>query len=178
MTSFVYFAYGSNMLRERLTARCPSARSIGEAAAPDHRIAFTKPSFDGSGKATLVRAPGETAHGVLFEIAKDERDNLRRFEGDGYRCREGFLVRAVGEDSLREVATCLAVETKDSLRPYDWYRALVVAGALQHALPEHHVAALRAVAATPDPKPRRPARLAALDALERAGFAHLLETKL
>lgn len=53
-----YFAYGSNMLTERLIARTPSARPVGTSLLPGHRLTFHKRGRDGSGKCDAF----ETAH--------------------------------------------------------------------------------------------------------------------
>ena len=71
------------MLSERLIKRCPSARPIGTAIAPNHFLCFDKRSIDGSGKATLVSGAGvkQKTWGVLFRIAENERKNLDIVEG-------------------------------------------------------------------------------------------------
>ena len=74
--TFLYFAFGSNMLSNRLIARCPSAKLVGKAFVQDHALEFTKKSVDGSGKATLIERTGVITPGVLFEIETAERDAL------------------------------------------------------------------------------------------------------
>lgn len=61
MDTFLYFAYGSNMLTSRLLARCRSAKTVGLATCLGHRLTFEKRSIDGSGKATML---GDLAHAV------------------------------------------------------------------------------------------------------------------
>jgi hypothetical protein len=36
----LYFAYGSNLCRAGMGARCPAAEALGRAALPDHRLVF------------------------------------------------------------------------------------------------------------------------------------------
>ena len=50
--TFLYFAYGSNMLTRRLTApaRAPLALATGTVFAEGRRLTFDKVSTDGSGK--------------------------------------------------------------------------------------------------------------------------------
>lgn len=172
--SFVYFADGSNMLTTRLKARCPSVRVVGTAVARDHRLEFSKPSIDKSGKATLVRAPagdGGTP-GVLFEIDVTERDNLDRAEGagNGYDRHDSFEVASTQERQVLSVMTYLATRTDAALIPYDWYLALFVAGALEHGLGDQHLAALKAVQSNSDPKEDRQSRQDALMALALNGI--------
>jgi hypothetical protein len=78
MDTFKYFAYGSNMLTERLRERCPSAKAIGVAVAFGYALEFSKRSSDYSGKATIVRSRKSEEHvfGVVFEIAMSERAAL------------------------------------------------------------------------------------------------------
>ncbi len=37
----LYFAYGSNMYREQMQTRCPSAEFVAKALLPDYELAFT-----------------------------------------------------------------------------------------------------------------------------------------
>ena len=173
MSRILYFAYGSNMLTERLCAagRCPSAKHICTAEAEGWSLSFSKQSIDGSGKATLERVPGASARGVLFEVDFDDIDALNRAEGRAYAVDDLFEVTAAGER-----VTCRAYRAKENargLQPYDWYLALVVAGARQNGLPGAYVEALGQVPCAVDPDPVRPSRLEALAALESAGMGSI-----
>jgi len=81
--SFLYFAYGSNMLTRRLAARTPSAVPEGFGYIEYFRLAFDKPSRDGSGKATIEATGTATdrVYGVLFRIETGEEGALDRAEG-------------------------------------------------------------------------------------------------
>ena len=170
---FLYFAYGSNMLTERLRARCPGAEPVAVAVAEDYRLILSLPGGGPSGKAGIVRRQSASVHGVLYELAVADAMALDAHEGPSYR-RVGEF--AVGGRRLVAAMTYLPVEAvlRETLAPFDWYRALVLAGALQHGLDAAHVAAIAAVAAIPDPEPERPQRLAAIAALEAAGHAELI----
>jgi gamma-glutamylcyclotransferase len=178
MGRFVYFAYGSNMLSERLRAasRCPSAEVIGTATARDFSVCFGKRSTDGSGKAALVPQTGATACGVLFSIDLSERVSLDAVEGHGYRPVDDFPVIQLGSREARKVRTYVAIEDylDQKLSPYDWYLALAVAGATQSRLPSAYVDALRAVRTIMDCEPMRSTRQEALQILKQSGFNELL----
>lgn len=182
MACFTYFAYGSNMLLERLQMadRCPSARVIGPACAEGFALCFAKRSSkDGSGKATLVRQRGQSAYGVLFAVDESERARLDAAEGAGrhYNVAEGFQVQDIQGGSLNDVTTYLAAPAyfDPNLQPYDWYRALVLAGAMQNALPDHYLGVLRNAKAIADAAENRRTRVEALGVLRRAGFESLLD---
>lgn len=173
--TFYYFAYGSNMLTARLQARCPSAVPLGRAEVADYVVEFSKrSSVDQSGKATLSGAVGHShsSSGVLFEIATAELGQLDRAEGNGkgYDRDDNFPVRLVGGSGIVHARSYLATETVSSLKPYDWYLALVIAGAHEHDLGEDYLAGLRRVAFDDDRDSARKTRRAALEALAAAGF--------
>lgn len=158
-----YFAYGSNMLPARLTARCPGARVIGTARAADHDLRYWMPGACGSGKATLIANPGSITHGILYHLPSADLPALDRAEGLGtaYARHDHFHVMRPDGTPL-DAITYLALQTDPAMIPFDWYRDLCLAGARLHALPTGHLT----TASRPDPNPNRPARLIALQALD------------
>ena len=170
--TFFYFAYGSNMLTERLKARCPGATAAGRAFADGAVIEFNKRSKDKSGKATLRNKAGGRTAGVLFEIPKAELSSLDRCEGcgRGYDRYDKFPVRLVDDNEIIPAVTYLASCTDSSLNPYDWYLALVIAGAHEHGLGGDYLASLQCVPYRLDPDDRRRTRVEAIKALTAAGF--------
>ena len=173
--TFYYFAYGSNMLTERLRARnrCPDATKLGPAYAEGAIIEFSKRSkLDGSGKATLRRAAGQRTPGVLFEIPKAQCPALDLAEGvgNGYDRCDAFPVHQSGSDAIIQAVTYLATEPKPNLKPFDWYLALIVAGAQQHGLGDGYLAKLRRELYVQDDDRTRNTRKEAKRALTAAGF--------
>ncbi len=171
---FYYFAYGSNMLTERLRARCPSANLIGNASKDNYVLEFNKRSKDGSGKATLRReaGPGRRVVGVLFEIESTEKKRLDQAEGrgKGYDRCDSFIVRLANGGDPIDTACYVATETDHHLKPYDWYLALVVGGAREHHLDEEYIAHLSQFSYEDDECLERHERKVALEALEKSGF--------
>lgn len=161
------------MLTARLAARCPSVVACGVAVAEGYSRDFSKLSADRSGKATLVRSEttGQGSTGVLFEIKQSELPNLDRAEaaGKGYDRLDSFPVRLSEDGQVVHTTTYLAKENHASLRPYDWYLALMIAGAQEHAIGQDHVSEFRKVAFDKDRDAVRPSRLDALDALRKHG---------
>ena len=169
MNTFLYFAYGSNMLTPHLAARCPSAKAVSQASASNFQIGFWKKSVDGSGKATLAAAgPKRSAHGVLFELGIADLPALDRAEGvgKGYNRRDDFAVIRADTGETVEVTTYIASELNQKLRPYDWYLALAVAGALEQGLDGETLTTLKTTPFHPDPDSERPSRREALRILE------------
>lgn len=151
--TFLYFAYGSNMLSVRIKApeRCPSARALGIAELSGHELRWHKTSKDGSGKCDIVAtsATGASVFGVLYEIAGPEKTALDRAEGlgAGYEEIEVEILCAGGEVTAKAYR---ATDADSSLCPYTWYRALVIAGAKEHGFPADYIARLEVVPADQD----------------------------
>ena len=139
-TDILYFAYGSNLLGERLRQRVPSARVAGPARLDGYAMRFNLLGGDGSAKCNIV--PWQDAHvwGVAWTLPLAEREGLDRAEGLGVAYDE------------RTVAITLAGQAQEALTyvgrperlgapaaPFGWYKAFVLAGALEHALDPHYV---------------------------------------
>ncbi len=150
-----YFAYGSNMLAARLRARTPSCRWVGVAQLPRHVLRFHQVSAtDGSAKCNIIptASSDDVVYGVVYDIRRSERARLDAAEdlGGGYRIAE-LCVRMGrhGEGVFCYVAADDRVN--DRLRPFAWYRDIVLAGARVHGFPDSYVKAIAAEAAVADP---------------------------
>lgn len=143
--TFLNFAYGSNMLSARLRERVSSARPAGTACLAGFSLRWHKVSMDGSGKCNVVEdaTPGACVWGVVFAIDCAQKDSLDKAEGlgNGYGIREVNVM--LGGATLAAQAY-VATRTDAAYLPYDWYKALVVAGAREHDLPPDYVAVLEA----------------------------------
>ncbi len=151
--SCLYFAYGSNMSRMRVTERIPGARPRGAAWMENRRLSFNKPGRDGTGKANLIEHPGSHVWGVVYELDADAWDVLDRFES-GYsrlivEVRSGWNAAGVRR---RRDASCFEVQTYlwsgeegaeaegDALTsPASWYLDHLREGAREHGLPDYYL---------------------------------------
>jgi gamma-glutamylcyclotransferase len=154
--TFVAFAYGSNMLTGRIRRRCPSAAVLGMAELHGHELQWHKRSRDGSGKCDVVQTNDGTAvvYGVLYEIPVAEKLALDMAEGlgNGYQAKNAEVAF---KGAPRNASIYRAIDIDPSLKPYSWYKALVVAGAKEHALPGIYIERLMATDAIEDPDRER-----------------------
>src|SRR6476620_9386923 len=71
----LYFAYGSNMDRDAMAARCPASKAIGIGRLMRHRfIIFSE------GYASVMRNPASTTWGLLWDLAMSDMPALDRYE--------------------------------------------------------------------------------------------------
>src|SRR6266566_1863773 len=114
----LYFAYGSNMFLPRLKGRVSSVLFRGAASLSGYALKWHKCSI----------APSEGAgsvHGALFAVPNSELNRLEAAEGPGY---QKIAVRVNTSDDCLSAETFVAKPEwiDDSLRPYTWYRDLVI----------------------------------------------------
>ena len=152
-----YFAYSSNMLTDRLRERVPSATAIGIGQLVGHALRWDKRSSrDGSGKcdAEATGRQEDIVWGVVFEIDPEDKPALDQAEGLGV----GYMEKTVHVSTeAGPVAAVMyyATDKDPSLRPYHWYKALVIAGAREHGLPVGYRSRLELVVTVSDLKPAR-----------------------
>jgi hypothetical protein len=153
-----YFACGSNMLQKRLVECVPSALVRATGYIEGYQLRFNKRSEDGSGKVNLVKVEDEDArdedarvYGVVYDFPVDAKLTLDECQGlgKGYNANEVRVITEGGEmRAYTYVADDSAVD--NSLRPYSWYKDLVVEGARRHSLPSEYISQLEEFEADSD----------------------------
>jgi len=134
-----YFAYGSNLHPHRLAARVPIVADLGPAQLPGWALRFHKRGRDGSGKGDIVTGDtSETVHGAVYLLDRAARVQLDEIEGVGcgYRVHE-IALKGVGRVFCYRAD---AAYVDPDLQPFDWYLALVRAGARYRAAPAAYLA--------------------------------------
>ncbi len=157
------FAYGSNMLHARIRARVPSAHPVGTAVLVGRELKWHKRGRDGSGKCDIVvsQAPEALVHGVLYAFSAEEKHLLDEAEGLGTGYEEVGLEVVANGQHVR-VPAYQALQIQDTVQPFTWYKALVLAGARQHRLPPAYISRIESVAAIEDQDKQRHAMNMAL----------------
>lgn len=133
--------------------RVPSAKIIGVVCMPGRNVIFHKRSVDCSGKCDLVEVPVfACAFGVLYDLPSSQRAGLDAAEGFGNGYSEARLQLSLQGRSYQPfVYVASSTHIDPTLRPYHWYKALVLAGARYHHFPSSYINALAAVESIPDP---------------------------
>lgn len=139
------------MLFVRIKGRCPSARPLGVAQLPGYELRWHKSSADGSGKCDVISVGSDHAvFGVVYEIDGNEKPALDHAEGLGQGYGQKDLRVLLNGDAVT-VSLYFATKTDPALKPYTWYKTMVIAGAKEHDLPALYIASLAAVDASEDP---------------------------
>jgi gamma-glutamylcyclotransferase len=149
-----YFTYGSNLHPLRLTERVSSAEFVGVAKFPHHSLRFHKKGIDGSSKCNIFHSGKESdlIYGAIYTIQAEHKTVLDRFESNG----SGYIdipIRLHHNSREYPCFTYFAQKTymADNLKPYHWYKQLVVLGCKYLKFPDYYISFVEAVESIDDP---------------------------
>jgi hypothetical protein len=138
--------------------RVPSAELVGVAEHSKHTLSFHKKSNDGSGKCNMLKSATESdlIYGAIYKIKAEHKNKLDNFEGKGYGYTDNqILVKHNGSE--QHLFTYLAQQSHivDGLKPYHWYKQLVILGAQYLQFPEDYISSIEAIESIEDPEKER-----------------------
>jgi len=129
----LYFAYGSNMQRAAMKARCPSAHALGPAVLSGYRFFI---GIDGWG--SVKPAPGGKVFGVLWRLTPRDVAALHAYE----LLHKGLYdVRAVPVRLGRRLVTAMIYQLRRRTpgQPKPGYVEMIAAAARGWELPERYI---------------------------------------
>jgi hypothetical protein len=131
----LHFAYGSNMCRVHMRARCPHARAIGTMTLPGWRFIISPDGF-----ASLVRQPGSRVHGVLWRLSTRDVAAINAYEN----VQSGLYVCRRLPVRLQTSATALVyiARRRGTGTPRPGYLDQVVEAARDWKLPQSYIRSL------------------------------------
>ena len=156
--SLYYFAYGSNLHPVRLSERVPSAEFLGVIELSHYRLAFQKRGRDGSSKCNLVCTGKESdgVYGAVYQIDSIHKQALDCFEGQGNGYHDSQLtVELHGKEHSTFTYFAQVSHIADGLKPYHWYKNLVVLGAKHMQFPNAYVRSIELIESVEDPDETR-----------------------
>ena len=123
-----------------------------------HRLSFHKKSDDRSSKCNLFHTGSESdlIYGAIYEIHPEHKSVLDRFEGEGFGYTNN-QIKIQHQDQEHDCFTYIAQQSHitDDLRPYHWYKELVVLGARHLQFPESYILSIESVVSMEDPNEQR-----------------------
>ena len=138
MSTFLHFAYGSNLSLDRIRSRCRSALPESVGFVQQRQLRFHKIGRDGTGKADAFWT-GQTSDcvwGVVYRCLLEEQPILDRAEslGVGYE-QVGVEVHTKTGTIETFLYQAKSERIDANLSPAAWYHLHVVNGAREHSLP-------------------------------------------
>ncbi|XP_028317040.1 gamma-glutamylcyclotransferase a [Gouania willdenowi] len=146
---FMYFAYGSNLLKERLQLKNPSAVFITTGRLKDYELNFGlwKEHVDNSwhgGVATIQYHPGAEVWGVIWSLSIENLASLDRQEGVGVGIYSPLDV-SVETDEGTMLCRTYQMNNFHSCPPSPQYKQVVCMGAEENSLPEEYLKWLKTI---------------------------------
>ncbi len=149
----LYFAYGSNMSVPRIQARIPGAEYVALARLVRHKLTFSSPGIDASGKcdAVFTDCEKDAVYGVVYRISAADKIVLDGYEGLGahYLTKPAIVLAENGQ--AFEVFLYVATQRIENLRPYHWYKKHVLHGAQEAGMAKEYCDQIAAIVAVDDP---------------------------
>jgi gamma-glutamylcyclotransferase (GGCT)/AIG2-like uncharacterized protein YtfP len=132
----LHFAYGSNMSRTLMTARCRGAEAIGTATLAGWRFVINPEGFG-----SIAPHPGGRVHGVLWRLSARDLAAVNAYESvdSGLYVRRRLTVRC-GE--TQAMALVYIAHRQGEGVPRPGYIPLVVEAAREWQLPEPYIRSL------------------------------------
>jgi cation transport regulator ChaC len=132
----LHFAYGSNMSRPHMRARCPGATALGTATLAGWRFVINP---DGYG--SIAPQAGGVVHGVLWDLAARDLAAINAYENVAGGLYVRRMLPVLHEGKRRTALTYLAVREGEGT-PRPGYMTLVVDAARDWNLPEPYIRSL------------------------------------
>jgi AIG2-like family. len=132
----LHFAYGSNMSRALMQARCPRAEAIGTATLSGWRFVINPEGFG-----SIAPHPGERVYGVLWRLSARDLAAINAYENvdSGLYVRRHLSVRC---GATQAIALVYIARRRGEGLPRPGYIPLVVEAAREWQLPEAYIHAL------------------------------------
>lgn len=118
----LYFAYGSNMDKERMKKRVNNFKIIGNGILKKHKLVFNKPAKSGNGVgfANVEKDEKSFVEGIVYETDNNGIEKLDYYEGvpEHYHRKTIFILV---NSKLKECEIYIASKTETGLKPTKEY---------------------------------------------------------
>jgi len=145
-----YFAYGSNMDRNRMIEE-RDVRILSEKVGfiEGWKIVFNKIATfpSGSGYANIAKEKNSKVYGVLYEIEDSDLGKLDKYEGypTHYKREQITVILNNGKKIIAEVYIAQGNQTQEGLKPTKEYMKYLINGAKQRNLPIAYIKFLESI---------------------------------
>ena len=143
----IYFAYGTLLELAEMHKYCPTARSEGIFRLKDFRLGFKACGPDPTrGGCTLVNAPDNIMHGLLYKMSVADRTNLDKISGvDQGLWAIHKITLLDDENQVTTAETYVIPNPSGHYVPPESYTRPILSGARQIPLPIDYIEQLESI---------------------------------
>ncbi|KAK3597572.1 hypothetical protein CHS0354_018166 [Potamilus streckersoni] len=151
---FLYFAYGSNLLKERLKMLNPSAEFVTAAKLEDYELEFRSYGSDPmecrwkGAPASINQKRGSCVWGCVWELRNEHKETLDWQEGVHANVYNPLEVDVFSQDGQTlHCRTYMLSRSSDvfDARPSPQYLDIIIRGAQQNGLPADYIEKLKSI---------------------------------
>lgn len=124
----LYFAYGSNLNKKQMKARCPESVPITKTVLKNFKLVFNY-------YADIVEIPGEIVYGAVYDVSDSDIKKLNRYEGYP-RHYEIINVEVEDDDGKSYKAFAYVMTSKGIREPEEHYYNIIKQGYMDWNLPQ------------------------------------------
>ncbi|KAK5982149.1 Cyclin N-terminal domain-containing protein [Trichostrongylus colubriformis] len=141
---FYYFAYGSNLLKDRIRVQIKGAEYECNGVLKNFKLEFVASPYSRwrGGIATIKETPGAEVHGCVWRVPHEFAAELDLQES-------GYHRLSVPVECTNATIECRTYQysniTATSAAPSPHYKTVIVAGAIEHSLPEFYIKSLKEI---------------------------------
>jgi hypothetical protein len=142
MNTELYFSFGSNMDRDQMKKRTPSAEFVAIGHVPDHDLVFNRRgSYRPGGVASIVPCQGVDTYGVVWAVSPNELKKMDQIEDPKAYERVRKVVVTSNGDKL--ACNVYVAFPEGEIAPDQEYLELVIHAAEAAGLPESWIARIK-----------------------------------
>jgi len=119
MQTRLYFAYGSNMGKAQMAARCPLSKRLGHAVLPGYHWIIAA-----DGYANAVPSPADAVEGVLYEIQPSDEAELDIYEEVNAGCYTKHVLSVQHAGAIVQALVYLNPQTAPGTAASDYLEPL------------------------------------------------------
>uniref|UniRef100_A0A0R3RIF0 gamma-glutamylcyclotransferase n=1 Tax=Elaeophora elaphi TaxID=1147741 RepID=A0A0R3RIF0_9BILA len=140
---FYYFAYGSNLLDERIHLQIKSAKYVSTGSLSNYRLDFYDHALRWMGAVASVElSKGDEVWGCVWQVPWSSSDELDKQESGYHRFDVDIKVQS-------SAITCRTYRYSNPNRqrklPSPHYKLVIISGAIEHSLPSDYIEKLKAI---------------------------------
>ncbi|CAI9723919.1 Hypothetical predicted protein [Octopus vulgaris] len=144
--TFFYFAFGSNLLKERLLINNKTAIFKTVAKLENYCLKFAHKSITWCGHAaTIVESKHDVVWGVVYEMNTSNMDSLDKQEGVDQNIYRPIEVRVKSMNDVTYDCRTYQLLGRDFGDPSPQYKDIIVRGALASGIPNDYIEFLKSI---------------------------------
>jgi len=140
MIKQAYFAYGINIIKQRVRNQCPGSKLRGKAVLEGYRFLINS-----RGMATIAKNVSSTVYGLLWDITPEDERLLDWYEGvnDGHTVKKQVRIKTESNEDKSVIALAYVSAVSTPGRSREGYISSITDALERYEFPKEYVLELK-----------------------------------